>query len=593
MAFFDSTWYVNYGNGSTTGYYAVPVWPGALAAVTAGTWCRQSATPTVGNERCFVCVVAGTTGAAEPIWVVTRGADSAANIDGTVKWMECTGMAGPCGDLTNAPVWVASRAVTLGEVYYDSVSGSLQAATTGGTSKSGAAPSFSATAGVTTADNTVTWTSLGPTSNYTGGQYPHARMMNAAATNWAQVLSGVGNTIYMLSASAETQSTAITTPSNASVAASPFSIICVSGAHYPPQSGDVTTAASINTTGASSITDNLIAYRYGLTYSAGDAANSASIFFAVNAFNKFDTCTFKINNTNVASTIVQSTNSATLIGPILLNCNFIFGATGQSMLVFNNIGGMTIIGGAMAPSGPVPTTLFIPQVNHFFNVLLRDVDLSAITGTILNTSQWTQGAVKIQNCKLGAAVSITSGLPTSGPYDPSIHLANSDSSNTNYRYFFQDYGGTIQQETTIVRTGSLATDGTTPISWNMATTANIKFIAPFISEEIAIWNDTTGSTVTITLYLISNTTLNNNDFWAEAEYAGTSSFPLGLTVNSRMTLLGTPAALTSDTSTWGGSTNKYKIVLTCAPQNKGPIKVRFYAAKASATTYVDPYIYLS
>lgn len=590
MALFDTTWYVNFGDGSTTGYYAVPVWSTG-ATIAAGVFRRQTA-PAVGSERLFVCIIAGTTHATtEPTWTTTRGAKTT---DNTVTWQECTGMAGPNESTqTNAPTTAQTRsqAITLGEVIYDSGSSSLQICSTAGTDGAGT-PSFSATAGTTTADNTTTWTSLGNISGYTGGQYPHARLMNAAANTWSQVVSGVGSTIYVLSASQETQSSAITTPANASVALSPFTIICVSGSHFPPTNADITMGATIGTTGASNITDGLIAYRYGLTYSAGSAANSAGIFLTVNAFSKFDTCTFKINNTNAASTISPGGNLANLIGPILQKCSFIFGATGQSMLVLNNTGGWTIIGGTIAPSGSVPTTLFTPQTAHYSNCLLRDVDLSAVTGTIIAVSSWTQGAFKIQNCKLGSGVTISSGTFV-GPYDPSIQLANSDSTSTNYRYYFQNYGATVQQETTIVRTGSLATDGTTPISWNLATTANTKFVSPFISEEISIWNDTTGSTVTITLYLISNTTLNNNDFWAEAEYLGTSSFPLGLTVDSKMALLGTPAALTSDTSTWGGSTNKYKIVLTCTPQNKGPIKVRFYAAKASATTYVDPYIYLS
>ena len=174
-------------------------------------------------------------------------------------------------------------------------------------------------------------------------------------------------------------------------------------------------------------------------------------------------------------------------------------------------------------------------------------------------------------------------------------LHNSDSSSTNYRYFYSSGAATVQQETTIVRTGSLATDGTTPLSWNTTSTANMAYPGvTFVTEDIAQWSDLTSGSHTATFYLTSNSTLNNNDIWAEIETLGTSNSPLGIITNSRMTPLATPTALTTDTSTWGGSiTNKYKIVLTYTAVNAGPVKARFYLAKPSVTIYVDPYIYLT
>ena len=54
MAYFDTTWYVNYGDGSTTGYYAVPKRP-QNAAVAAGAIVRQFTAPSKLNERVFIC----------------------------------------------------------------------------------------------------------------------------------------------------------------------------------------------------------------------------------------------------------------------------------------------------------------------------------------------------------------------------------------------------------------------------------------------------------------------------------------------------------------------------------------------------------
>lgn len=601
MAFFDTAWYVNFGDGSTTGYYAVPVWPGALAAVTAGTWCRQLTTPAVGSERCFVCVVAGTTGAAEPVWVVTRGADSAANVDGTVKWMECTGMAGPCGDFTNAPVWVASRVVTLGEVYYDSVSGSLQAATTGGTSKSGAAPSFSATAGVTTADNTVTWTSLGPTSNYTTAfKYPHARLTNAFASTWG----AAGNSFYAASTSAESWTTitlSVAAGTSPGTLAAPCSVYSVPSSSAPPTS--VLAGASITTTTSNSINIGAAGYCYfyGITFNCGTGNNNTVLNIGGSSntsLNTFDTCNFNLISTHAGGNLTTEINigggNNTPEGTVLYNCNLTFGNTSQSIGTGNNSTCFSMYGGSIAATASAPTTLFTATGGHGQWIFLRDVDLSGITGTLINWNNLGAAAEQLilQNCKLGAGVTPASSSVLG--YTSYTKMHNCDSAATNYRYYFNNAFGTAQQETTVVRSGSLATNGTTPLSWNLTSTVNSRYISPFISEEVAQWNDNSGSAKTATIYLTTNTTLNNNDFWAEVEYPSSSSVPLGTSVNSRMVPLVTPTALTTDSSTWGGGiTNKYSIQLSFTPQMKGPVKLRFYLAKASVTVYVDPFIYLA
>src|SRR4249920_3600668 len=118
MALFDTTWYCNAGDQSTTGHYAVSKWATG-ATIAAGALRRQNAAPTVGNERVFVCIVAGTTHATtEPTCVVTRGGKTT---DNTVTWQECTGASAVNGDLTNTPSWTGvtgglATAITLGAI---------------------------------------------------------------------------------------------------------------------------------------------------------------------------------------------------------------------------------------------------------------------------------------------------------------------------------------------------------------------------------------------------------------------------------------------------------------------------------------------
>src|SRR4029077_18042808 len=110
MAFADTTWYCNAGNQSTTGYYAVTVRP-QNTAVAAGVVRRQFTAPAVNSERCFVCIVAGTTAnTTDATWTLTRVAKMT---DGTATWQECTGAAAVNGDATNTPTWAAVKAAGL------------------------------------------------------------------------------------------------------------------------------------------------------------------------------------------------------------------------------------------------------------------------------------------------------------------------------------------------------------------------------------------------------------------------------------------------------------------------------------------------
>ena len=79
---------------SPTAYNSVAQWA-ASTAVTVGLIRRQLAAPATGSERCFRCTTAGTTGASEPTWVLTKGATTA---DGTAVWTEITGQAIYNGD---------------------------------------------------------------------------------------------------------------------------------------------------------------------------------------------------------------------------------------------------------------------------------------------------------------------------------------------------------------------------------------------------------------------------------------------------------------------------------------------------------------
>jgi hypothetical protein len=515
----------NWYTGSTK-YAAVLPWA-ASTTYSVGQIVRQLATPAVNSERCFrvSAITTGISGAAEPTWTLTKNSTTT---DSGVTWTECTGQAIYNGD-GGGTAWAA----------------------------------------------------------------PHARIANAVASGWPSA----GDTIYVSNNHAATQASSINI-SPVGFASNGLNIICVSDTVVPPTT--LATTASESTTGANSITVGSTGFgavtnifMYGVTFNAGSAANAASINLN-NTPNtiyipRFEKCSFVLNNTNSSSLTIIGQNSSNSIQDsniVFKGCSFVFGSTGQSLSMCScalNLFDACVFAG----TGTVPTNLFSTVFGAISGNIIRDCDLSAVTTNLLTIGNNGNFVFNVQNSKLGSAVNVVNGTINSwGQLDFKVH--NSDNAATNYRYYRKNYLGTEQQETTIVRTGG-ATDGTTQISHNVNTTANSNYYQPFVTEEITAWNDNSGSSKTATVYLTTNTTLNNNDFWIEIEYPSSSSNPQGATVTTRMALLGTPTALTTDSSTWGGSiTNKYKCSVSFTPQMKGPVKARIYVAKPSVTIYVDP-----
>jgi hypothetical protein len=217
------------------------------------------------------------------------------------------------------------------------------------------------------------------------------------------------------------------------------------------------------------------------------------------------------------------------------------------------------------------------------------VDVTNMTGKSL---------VSFENCKLGSSVTVATGTFSNagGNGSVEIRLVNCDSADTNYRYHKQNYHGTITQESTIVRTGG-ASDGTTPISRKMVSTANTKIYSPLVMDDIVFWNETTGSSQTATIEVVTdNVTLTDAECWLEVEYLGTSGFPISSLVNDRVTddVFGTPANQTTSSETWTttGLTTpvKQKLAVAFTAQEKGYVRIRVMLAKASTTVYVCPQV---
>jgi hypothetical protein len=552
LAYFDQVWYCNAGDQSTTGYYAVTKWATG-ATIAAGALRRQLATPTIGNERVFVCIVGGTTHATtEPTWVLTRGAKTT---DNTVTWQECTGASAVNGDLTNTPTWAQVRAInvvmTLGVIIQRNSGASYQICSTAGNIGT-SEPAFSNTAGVTTSDGTATWTSLGPVGNFTGGQAPHARLLNACTTNWF----AAGNTIWVGDNHAESQATAITIAPAAGVATL-GKILCHNhSGSYPPTSSDLTTGATISTTAAANITFNPSSgafYFYGITFQVAVGASSGVGFFIlapVAAFYSFDNCVFKLANTVAAGNTIQlNTTSAGII--LWNNCTVSFGHVnnyidvGTCSFIWQNTGPVLVSGSAVPGS-----LLSMSSVGRLSSITLEALDLSQITGNLIGTSSISEMTnCLVKDCKLNASMTIAAAQS----FGQIIQFVRSDSSATGYKSARYLYEGAETTETSITRVGGAVDPAGQAQSRKIITSANSQWLRPFKAEPFAIWNPTTGSNVTVTVYgtINAGAVPNNDDIWIEVEYLGASGSPLGTIVTTtKASILAANAAVSSDSSTW-------------------------------------------
>jgi hypothetical protein len=408
--------------------------------------------------------------------------------------------------------------------------------------------------------------------------------------------SSAGDRYFVAGDHAESTAGAVTLTFKGTNAA-PDQILCVDRAgSVPPVSADLLTTATVTTTGASALTIAGSHYCYGVTFACGSGATNAALTIANGAANNqvYDSCELQKNGTTAnASAIAFGVVGSSPSSVLLVNTGLQFGATGDGMALsqteFRWKNTPTAIRGAT-----LPTTLS-NVVTRAGRAVFEGVDLSALGSgkTLVGASITAPWLYLFKDCKLGASVTVAA-TPTS-PGAAETNLIRCDSGDTNYRHERYRYEGTQTVETTIVRTGG-ASDGTTPISWKIITTANSERTQPFECLPISIWNETVGSPITLTVQGIwgGGAVPTSAEIWMDVEYLGTSGFPLGSFASSGPAdQLASGTNLGAGSGTWGGSTTKFKLEKQITPAEKGPITVYINAAAASSTFYIDPKITVS
>lgn len=608
----NPAWYCTYGNGSSTGYYAVTAWPTATA-VAAGVLRRQSAAPSVGNERVFICIVAGTTGGSEPSWTLTKGAKTT---DNTVTWQEVTGRAAVNGDanasiatnattasgsnilyfasttglvigqfvnVTNVPAgtkitgiltdtWVRLSANTtgtvssgttvifsntpfsaaqrstnpgLGTITQNNAGTFLFICSTAGTCGAGE-PTYDTTTGNTTVDSGCTWTCIGATGSFGLFAAPFARLQTAVSSSWI----AAGDTVYVGSNHAETQSTSMTiTVVGSSSSANPVRIYAIDVAsHAPPRAGDLSTAATVSTTGSAAILIGGPCDVYGITFVAGTSGSPFSqVAYLSGNVQKYTACSFQYGTSSGG----QWNLGANATGVVeWVNTTYKPLAAGQRIglhgvqFTWRDTPNAIVLGTA-------PSSLFSDTSSPANTTNIVGVDLTNLGSNEIFGGATSNSNCFIANCKLASGTTLGSSATT---FLERFTAVASGTTAETYSMRIVDFSGNLTTLTDLVATSG-ASNGTA-YSHKIVSTSLCTPLRPFRSAPMAVQNTSTGANRTLTVEAIAFTPTipSNADFWIEATYPGSASSPIATTISQApANPLAATAALGASSTSWGSA----------------------------------------
>ena len=281
-------------------------------------------------------------------------------------------------------------------------------------------------------------------------------------------VAAAGDTIFYSSDHAESQtapSLSIATVGTATAPSRYLSVNRTSNSGSAPWPTTLTAGASLSGSQSVGLTwgSGTVGYWYGVSVTIGSGGTGGS--FTV-ASGTYDTCSF----IQAGST---SGNGTLMDGAIILkNCTFSFAETGQSINIAASAGSFSWenTSGTAALAGTTPTALFNFNTAGARSVVVRGLDISAVSGTVLSAAASnTIGSFKMINCKTNASATLftSSNLQSLTDTEMSFEAINC-SNGTNYTHYWMKRSGTVATNTTYVRSSG-ATDGTQAVSHALTT----------------------------------------------------------------------------------------------------------------------------
>lgn len=286
-------------------------------------------------------------------------------------------------------------------------------------------------------------------------------------------------------------------------------------------------------------------------------------------------------------------------GSIFFAANHFLQTLGKSRFIWK--GGSVISTGALTHLLNAAVTVNYTLVWNL-DFLISGVDLSDVgngadTAALVDVSNGYIINVLFERCKLPSDAGFSLVKGTWPLKQGRVRYHHCSSENRTYDFHDDCYEGTIEDETTIVRSGG-ASDGVTPRSNKMISSAKVlDNIHSLESPPITAWtNSITEKTFSVECLIDSATNLQNDDVWMEFEYPVDNSSGLGGFARDKCAMLAAPAdkAAGVGSGSWAtggmGNPNSFKCSVTVTPGKPGPITARICVAKANCTIYYDPII---
>ena len=232
---------------------------------------------------------------------------------------------------------------------------------------------------------------------------------------------------------------------------------------------------------------------------------------------------------------------------------------------------------------------FPGSYGHSNSMLFDGFDFSAAGASTLFelNSQYAQTRlIRCYRCRSHASAVLVDGIY---PHGGTIEWIECDHGTNFIRQAYQDYQGTVTEDTVRIRDNSNST-----YSHKLVSSAYTQFYSPLRSFPVARLNVVEGTPITVRVEVMTDgVTLTNGDFWPEVSYLGNASHPLGsLASGAKADILASASNLTTSTEGWTttdiSSPVKQYSEVTFTPQKTGIIEITACLAKASTTAYVDP-----
>lgn len=417
-----------------------------------------------------------------------------------------------------------------------------------------------------------------------------ANAFNSTTTAWTDAItaSSAGDDFYINSASTLSIAGAQTLTFKGTNASPNRIFSCSTITNNPPVAADLGVGATVTTTGANAISINGTAYIFGVIFNSGTGTTGTNFNIPLSGSCDltFEQCQLNILTTSQTATLTLLNLNA-VCRLILINTTVkITSGTASTISVGSGLFIWKNTASAIATGSTAMTSLFNANTRTTI-AILDGVDFAGGAGVgsgkNLVAAMPTSSTFQFVNCKLASGVLFATPSVTGATADVVI----SDSSATGYRQERYTYQGTLTTSTSVYNN---ATDGTTPISWQVVTTANAKRQSPFECFQIVQWAAAGTYAASLVQCTSATASLTNADIWVDVEYLGSASSPLAsLATTAPATQLTAGSSLAAGSWAVGGLGHNYQLAIPSFTTNlAGYVRFTVKVAKASLTINVDP-----